>query len=74
VTGHLAGTIPGGEGDDELVALDPDPHSLAGELVRHRVAGRAEAERRVVVDDAGDAERDRMRLGRDRVQAPALGS
>ena len=49
----LAGAVAGGEGDDELVALDADPDPLADELVRNRIAGRAEAERGVVVDEHG---------------------
>jgi hypothetical protein len=41
----LAGTVAGGECDDEFVASDPGPDPLADELVRNRLAGRAEAER-----------------------------
>ena len=73
MAGHFAGTVAGGEGDDELVASDSNPDPLADEGVRHGIAGRAEAERRVVIDEPGDTERDRMSLGRDRVQPRSFG-
>jgi hypothetical protein len=31
VAGDLAGTVPGGERDDQLVALDPHPDAFAEE-------------------------------------------
>ena len=73
MAGDLAGAVTSGVGDDELVAVDSHPDPLADEPVGHRVAGRAEAEGRVVIDGAGHAEGDRVGLGRDRVQPPALG-
>ncbi len=59
-------------GDDELVAVDAHPDPLADELVRHRVARRAIADRGFLVDDAGDPEGDRVRLVGHRVEALAL--
>ncbi len=72
MAGNLTGAGLTDVGDDELVAGDADPDPLADELVGDRVARRAIADRRLLVDDAGDAEGDRVRLVGDRVEPAAL--
>jgi hypothetical protein len=59
VPGNLARAGEADVGDDQLIAGHPDPDSLPDELVGHRVAGRATADRRLVVDDPSHAEGDR---------------
>jgi len=72
VPGGLAGAGRTDVGHDELLAVDPDPDPLADELVRHRVAGRPEADRRLLVDDPGHAEGDGVRLVGHRVEPLAF--
>lgn len=72
VTGSLASTAWPDVSDDQLLAIHPDPDPLTDELVRDRVAGRAEADGRLLVDEAGDAEGDRVRLVGQRVESPAF--
>jgi hypothetical protein len=73
MTGDFASALAGDEGDHELIAVDAHPNPFADQLVRHRIARRAETQRRVVIDHPGDTKGDRVRLGRDRVQPPAFG-
>ena len=72
MTRGLAGAGRADVSDDELVAVDPHPDALTDELVWHRVAGRAEADRRLLVDDAGDTEGDGVGLVGHWVQPSAL--
>lgn len=73
MTCDLSGAVLAGVGHDQLVTRDPDPDPLAGQGVRDAVPRRAESQRRVVVDEAGDPEGDGVSLGRDRVEPPPLG-
>lgn len=72
VAGGLSSSRRTDVGDDELVTVDPDPDPLADERVRHRVAGRAIADCRLLVDDPGDAEGDRLRLLGHGVEPPTF--
>jgi hypothetical protein len=69
VARHLARTVAAGAGHHQLVAGDPDPDPLSDQGVRDRVAGRAEAQGGVVVDQPRLPEGDGVRLGRQGVKA-----
>ena len=72
MAGDLAGSGRSLVDDHELVAVDAHPDPLADELVGHPVAGGAEADRRLVVDDPGQPEGDRVRRDGHGVEPAAL--